>query len=223
MGDVLKVRFAVRLPSRANEQHGRRKKKGGKLGAKISLPAEQRAATAAALGWWCPRCGVPARSLGGPGGLRVTTCSCGKHRLADERPPVTAGPEHPVDVLLIRVGAPLDDDNLQGALKAVRDEVTAQLWRWNELPGKPDDSAPWLRWCYEQTTEGHTRGCSEQCEIAIASREDGGARLRERIIDASEMAGLSNLHKLQLVTLASREDCGCGRSTLPGRWLRGEL
>jgi hypothetical protein len=104
----------------------------------------------------------------------------GPYRLADPRHPVIAGPEHPVDVLLVRYpslprGKLLDPGNKEIAFKAVQDEVMAQLWRWNDLEKrlgkKPDDSVEWIRWCYEQTTEGRIQG-TEQCEIVIAERED---------------------------------------------------
>lgn len=50
----------------------------------------------------------------------------------------------PVLVRLVRVSPrELDDDNLRGALKHVRDEVAAQL-------GLPDDRDPRVRWDYGQ-------------------------------------------------------------------------
>lgn len=56
-----------------------------------------------------------------------------------------AKPKLPVTVLLTRQGPtkrPLDDDNLQGALKAVRDEVA----RWIGV----DDASPQVKWTYAQ-------------------------------------------------------------------------
>ena len=56
-------------------------------------------------------------------------------------------PKHKVQPVLVvtltRVGPrAMDDDNVQGALKAVRDEVAKQL--------RIDDGSPLIRWRYEQ-------------------------------------------------------------------------
>lgn len=49
----------------------------------------------------------------------------------------------PVVVTLTRIGLRrLDSDNLQGAFKAVRDQVAAQL--------EVDDADPRVTWCYQQ-------------------------------------------------------------------------
>jgi hypothetical protein len=191
----LRVRFACPLPSRANEQHGRRRrgrqgKKGGHLGDKMSLPAEQRAATAAALGWWCEKCGAPGKP---EGSLVITACrGPGRGAIARPRLPIVAGPEHPVDVLLVRYpsapyGKLLDPGgNLATSMKTNQDAFAEQIWRWNKLQGKPDDSVSWLRWSYRQADAPRLNG-TEQCEIVVAPRED----------------------------------CCCGRSMLPVRWERG--
>lgn len=77
-------------------------------------------------------------------------------RAADHRAMVTmawaiAGRPHvtlPAEVILTRVSPrPLDDDNLRGALKSVRDGIASELgiddrdplvtWRYDQLRGKP--------------------------------------------------------------------------------------
>lgn len=176
MTELLSVRVRIRLPSRSNEQHGQgKRRRGGKLGAKMGLVAEQRRATLAALGYRCSRCGESGQTL-----PRVLSpvCSCSTpFRLADPRPrPVIAGPEHPLDVLLVRIpsaprGKLVDKTNLWQCLKTVQDAFVEQLWAWNKLPGRPDDSVGWLRFCCEQTTEGRIRG-TEQCLVVVAERED---------------------------------------------------
>lgn len=53
-----------------------------------------------------------------------------------------------LSVLLRRVSPrPLDDDNLRGALKAVRDELAVWL-------GLPDDRDPRVSWLYDQRRGG---------------------------------------------------------------------
>lgn len=70
-------------------------------------------------------------------------------------------PQLPCDVALVRLGPVqrfLDDDNLQGALKAVRDEVAVWLG--------VDDASPLVRWHYGQER-------SHEWAVAIFVRDVG--------------------------------------------------
>jgi hypothetical protein len=59
-------------------------------------------------------------------------------------------PDARVLVKLTRIGPnELDDDNLRGSLKAVRDELAAQLG--------VDDRDRRVRWAYDQRSEGHVK------------------------------------------------------------------
>lgn len=121
-----------------------------------AVKAQQRAIVKAAFAgscWWCGA--IPTAVKGkGAGWIRVPSCTCRQlRRRLHQLPP--HGPRHSVDVLIARVpraGAPnkgLDDDGAVSGAKAIRDEVTAQLWPrepvTKELLSKPDDSARWLR------------------------------------------------------------------------------
>jgi hypothetical protein len=69
----------------------------------------------------------------------------------------------PCEVLLVRVtptAKPLDDDNLRGSLKAVRDEVAAWLG--------VDDADPRVSWAYDQR-----KGVAKEwaVEISFSARE----------------------------------------------------
>ena len=64
-----------------------------------------------------------------------------------------------VQVTLTQVASRrLDEDNLQGALKAIRDEIAAQL--------KMDDADSQLRWIYKQETTSDRRNFGVKIEIA---------------------------------------------------------
>jgi hypothetical protein len=78
----------------------------------------------------------------------------------------------PLAVRLWRVAPrPMDDDNLRGALKAVRDEVAALF--------EVDDADPSICWLY-----GQRRGAPKQylveIEVALATREQQRQRAYER-------------------------------------------
>lgn len=242
MADAVRIGpFPLAVKARGNTEIGRN---AGDFGA---ATREQRARVAAAMSGYCLRCWELPTAIqvqlhrGGRKHWRThESCRCRAPRRPHRLPP--HGPGHPVDVLLVRVGGrPLDEhDGLPIALKAVADEVAAQLWPKDargQPIGKVDDSASWLRWSYGQRPYRRPRKRTRPgdppadpvghgtrlVEIWIAPREDCGARLRERIIDTAEAAGLDDQQLLAFTVLASREDCGCGRSTLPVRWARGEL
>lgn len=201
---ICRIRFPCPLPGRGNRDMGRRRSGKARTRAhwsgEASLAAAQKAATAAALSGCCQRCGVPWRSLAMRGGHQILAPAC-EHIKSWARPHHLPphGPDHPVDVLLVRTprksGNPLDlHDGLRHACKSPVDAVTAALWpkdRNGKPTGTPNDNAPWLRWEYGQDKRrpGDPEDC-ETLEIVVAPRDDC---------------------------------CGCGRSTLPDRWLRGEI
>lgn len=168
---MIRLSLPIGLPSRSNSS--------GKLKKQISLPGRQRRAVAAALGYVCPQCDAPAETLRLRGGstIAITSCRCTRLRVVVERPPLLCGPEHPVDVLLVRVpapgGKPLDEPyNLGEALKSPQDGVADVLWSWAKQPGKSRDNVPWMRWHCRQRKrrQGDPEG-SELLELVIAPRE----------------------------------------------------
>lgn len=71
--------------------------------------------------------------------------------------------EYPVTVEMVRVSSgKLDDDNLRGALKSVRDGICDGL-------GIPDDSDPRIGWTYDQAYGG--RGVYA-IRVTITPRKD---------------------------------------------------
>jgi hypothetical protein len=190
------LHFVVPCPlsSAANQDYGqRRRKRGGKTGAQLGLPAKQRRVVEAALGWvcYCGAAAIPSQLTGQWLPLAPRYC-CDMmrtperrigRRLRDPQDPTSwyldgAGPERPLDLLLARIpssprGRELDDDNLRRALKAARDEAAARFWPPGL--GKPNDSAPWLRWSYGQRAwqagDPPNRG-TELLEVVVAERED---------------------------------------------------
>jgi hypothetical protein len=125
------------------------------------------------------------------------------------------GPQNPVDVLFIRIpraGAPLkglDWDGAVAGVKALQDEVTEQLWPRDpitrKLIGKPDDSAPWLRWSVRQRPHRKTKPPRKLPPGWVPGPPDPPNQGTE----------------LVEIVVAPREDCCCGRSMLPIRWERG--
>lgn len=118
------------------------------------LVKEQRAIVTAAFRGTCSRCGaLPTAAKSLLGWMVRETCFCRRPLRPRQLPP--HGPQHPVDVLLVRIpraGAPakgIDWDGAVAGAKALIDEVTVQLWPRDpvtrELLSEPDDSAPWLR------------------------------------------------------------------------------
>lgn len=63
----------------------------------------------------------------------------------------------------------LDDDNLRGALKAVRDEVAVWLGLPTNRRGQADDSDPRVRWEYAQE-----RGAPRQYAVRVEIRAMAG-------------------------------------------------
>lgn len=90
--------------------------------------------------------------------LTLRSCATGRTRL-------------PCVVSLVRV-APraLDDDNLRGALKAVRDELAVWLGLPLNRRGQADDSDPRVRWEYAQE-RGSPRQYAVRVEIRAVDRE----------------------------------------------------
>lgn len=228
------------------------------------VKAQQRAIVAAAFGGPCTRCGQPWTVCeiqpGGRGRRKKwieLPCSCRAPRRRHPLPP--HGPEHPVDVLFVRIpraGAPnkgLDDDGAISGAKAIRDEVTVQLWPRDpvtrELRSEPDDSARWLRFSVRQRPHrkakpprklppGWVPGPpdpsnqgTELVEIWIAPREDcrcDCGELRQaarRWYERWLRTGSVQPAEIELAKACEQlgEPCGCGRSMLPIRWPRGEL
>lgn len=79
----------------------------------------------------------------------------------------------PVTVLLTRFSSGrLDDDNLRGALKAVRDGVADAL-------GLANDSDPRVTWCYSQTrAKRGAHGVEVTVSRGVASLERAATRSR---------------------------------------------
>jgi hypothetical protein len=152
----------------------------------------------------------------------------------------------------LATGGSLDWDGAVAGVKALQDEVTEQLWPRHpgtkKFIGEPDDSAPWLRWSVRQRPHrkakpprklppGWVPGPpdppnkgTELVEIWIAPREDCGcncAELRDAVRSWWPRGGIegATAQEKRIVRALSnlRKPCGCGRSTLPDRWLRGEL
>jgi len=187
MGDVCIIGpFSCPVVARGNEHL--RGRATGHWSGRAKLVSEQQAKLRAAWKGCCASCGASwtAHRLGDRW-IEAASCKCRLPRKPLYLP--RHGPEHPVDVLLIRIprhrGSELDaHDGLPFAFKAVVDAVTAELWP--KLPNgkpvsKPDDSAPWLRWCYGQRPHRKRSGDpppdppnqgTELCEIWIAARED---------------------------------------------------
>ena len=77
-------------------------------------------------------------------------------------------PEYPVAVTLIRISPrPLDDDNLRGALKSVRDGVADWLG--------VDDRDPRVAWCYAQR-KGEPKVHAVEVEVRAAPAHLAPAR-----------------------------------------------
>jgi hypothetical protein len=222
MADAIRIGpfpFACPWPNRGQGRVGPSDSGKAHWAKPAKLAKEQRAIVKAAFAGICRQCGaVPTAAKGrGAGWIRVPSCSCPSVRYRPHQLP-PHGPEHPADVLLVRIpraGAPLKGLDWDGAVagaKALIDEVTEQLWPRDpvtkKLLGKPDDSARWLRW-------------------SVRQRPPRKAKLPPRKLPPGWVPGPpdpSN-HGTELVEIwiAPREDCGCGRSTLPVRWQRGKL
>lgn len=150
--------IACPLKPRANKHLGGGRSKAHWSG-EGSLATEQRARVRVAFRYRCAVCGVPATAVKIHGRIwaDATPASACNHR-ALQPWPLRIWPTQVrfLDVLLVRIpshgGRPLDEhDGLPMALKAVVDEVTAQLWPRNargQFIGKVDDSVDWLRWLY---------------------------------------------------------------------------
>ena len=63
--------------------------------------------------------------------------------------------EYPVAITLTRISpGTLDDDNLSGGLKSIRDGVTDCLMRTRTTPPVKDDRDPRIVWDYDQASRG---------------------------------------------------------------------
>lgn len=145
------------LKPRANKHLGEGRSKAHWSG-EGSLAAEQRARVRAAFQCQCAVCGATATAARLPGrtwkwAIPVSACDHKALRRRQRLP--LSGPDYPLDVLMIRVpshgGRTLDDDGLQMALKAIRDQIAEELWPRDargKLIGTVDDSEDWLRWLY---------------------------------------------------------------------------
>jgi hypothetical protein len=185
--------FACPIVARGNEHL--RGRTAAHWSGRAKLVAEQQALVNAAWGGVCAGCGRPwtAQQYRGQW-LHAPACDCRWHgpRRSHQLPP--HGPEHPVDVLCVRIprerGSKLDPhDGLPYAFKAIVDKATWLFWPKGpdgKPVSKPDDSAPWLRWSYGQRLHRKPRKRlrpgdpppdppnkgTELCEIWIAPRED---------------------------------------------------
>jgi hypothetical protein len=209
MADVIRIGpFACPVVARGNEHL--RGRTAAHWSGRSKLVSEQRAMVHAAWVGVCLSCGRPWTACRyRDRWLDAPACSCRTRgpRRSHQLPP--HGPQHPVDVHLVRIprhrGRELDaHDGLPYALKAAVDQVTAELWPKGpdrKPSGTPDDSVPWLRWSYGQ-------------------RPHCKARKRPRPGDPPPDPPNKGTELVE-IWLAQRDDCPhCGRSMLPVRWKR---
>lgn len=213
----LHILFACPVPPRGNDHLGGRTT--AHWSGRASLAAEQRVRTRCAVMWQCARCEQPATALrlsGKEWAHALAGCLCSPRSAIGPRRLPPMGPEHPVDVLLVRVRKPLaraldSHDGLRQALKSVVDGLTEALWQRDttgRLVGKPNDSAPWLRFSYAERPRRGEKPPSPSKRPADYQPGPPDPPAETELVE---------------LAIARREDELVPAPAVLGRWERGEL